>query len=47
MKESLAVKKVQQGDHGQKVHQIAIGSDADQVDDREGRVLGLRPEPLS
>jgi hypothetical protein len=29
MKESLAVKKVQQGDHGQKVHEIAIGSDAD------------------
>ena len=47
MKECLAVKKVKQRDHGQKVHEIAIGSDADKVDHCEGRVLGLGPEPLS
>ena len=46
MKESLAIEKVEQGDHGEKVHPIAIGSEAHQVDHREGRVLRLRPEPL-
>jgi hypothetical protein len=46
MKEGLAIEKVKQGDDGQKVHQIAVGSEPHQVDHREGRVLGLRPEPL-
>lgn len=46
MKEGLAIEKVKQGDDGQKVHQIAVRSEPHQVDHREGRVLGLRPEPL-
>ena len=46
MKESLAIEKVEQGDHGEKVHPIAVGSEAHQVDHREGRVLRLRPETL-
>ena len=46
MKESLGIEKVEQGDHGEKVHPIAVGSEAHQVDHREGRVLRLRPETL-
>ena len=46
LKEGLAIEKVQEGDHCQKVHKIAVGTEAHQVDHCEGRILGLRPETL-